>query len=129
MARSNGKSAGASAGETVLGPSTVARGRISGPGALRVEGTVEGEIAIDGDLVVASGATVGAEVRAASVLVEGTIEGDVAASGPVHVRAGASVVGAIAGTSVAIDEGASIRGRIEAEFELPPELVTKLGRS
>lgn len=128
MGRSIGKIAGSTASEAVLGPGTVVRGRISGSGALRVEGTVEGDVAIDGDLVVASGGSVSAEVRAGSVLVEGTVAGDIAAAGPVHVRAGASVSGNIAGTSVAIDEGSSIDGRIEAEFELPPELLAKPGR-
>ena len=55
-------------------------------------------------------------------MVEGQVEGDVAATGPVRVVGGARVRGNLRGSTVSIDEGARYSGRLECEFELPPEL-------
>ena len=91
MARAVAKS---TAGEpAVVGRSAHVRGRISGQGDLRVEGTVEGDVALSGELTVAEGGEVRADVEASSVVVEGTVEGDVVAADAVALRAGAKVVG------------------------------------
>jgi len=109
-------------GEAVIGRSTRVRGRVSGDGDLRLEGTVEGDIALRGDLTIADGAKAASNVEARAVTVGGELEGDVRAQGVVHLEAGARVRGDILGESVAIDEGAEYTGRLMAEFELPPEL-------
>jgi len=93
-----------------------------------VEGAIAGDVALRGDLFVSDGAEVTADVEAKSVVVEGVIEGDIAATDTVSIRASARVSGAIKGSSVSIEEGASIQGRIDADFELPPELIGKAGR-
>ena len=43
----------------------------------------------------------------------------------VAIRSSARVSGAIRGSSISIEEGATVSGRIEADFELPPELGGK----
>lgn len=116
------KTANGGEGEAVVGRGTTVRGRISGDGDLRVEGTIDGDVALDGTLTVADGASVTADVQAASVLVEGALDGDIGATGAVAIRSGARVRGTIRGGSFAIEEGASLSGRIEAEFEMPEEL-------
>ena len=126
MARATAKSGNGAA--SVVGRSARVRGRVSGDGDLRVEGSIDGDVAIKGELVVAGGGTVAADVQAGSVVVEGAIDGDIAASGSVAIRPGARVAGLIRAASLSIDEGASLAGRIEAEFELPVELTGKAGR-
>ena len=74
------------------------------------------------------GAEIVADVQARSVVVEGAIEGDISAIEAVAIRAGARVAGAIRGASISIEEGATVNGRIDADFELPPELGGKGGR-
>jgi cytoskeletal protein CcmA (bactofilin family) len=122
--------AGSSQGNTaVIGKGAQVRGRISGDGDLRVEGGVSGEVAVKGNLSVVDGAEVTADVQAASVLVEGVIEGDINATDAVTIRATARVSGAIRGASISIQEGASVSGKIEADFELPAEISGTKGRS
>lgn len=111
----------ASESEAVIGRSARVRGRVSGDGDLRIEGTVEGDIALRGDLTVAEGARATSNVEAHEVTVGGDLEGDVRAQG-VRIEAGGRVHGDIFSDSVAIDEGAEYSGRLHAEFELPPEL-------
>lgn len=106
-----------------IGGSTRVRGRIHGDGDLVVEGQVEGDVAIRGELTVAEGASLTSKaVEAQTVTIAGAFEGDVAATGPVRVVGGARVRGNLRGSSVSIDEGARYSGRLECEFELPAEL-------
>lgn len=111
-----------SGSEAVIGRSTRVRGRISGDGDLLVEGTVEGDIALQGDLTVGEGARTVSNVDAAAVTIRGELEGDIRASGVVHIESGARVRGDVRGESIAIDDGAEYVGRLDAEFELPTEL-------
>jgi cytoskeletal protein CcmA (bactofilin family) len=99
------------------------RGRIHGEGDLVIEGQVEGEVALRGDLTVAEGAELTSKtVEAQSVTIAGALEGDVNASGPVRLGSSARVRGDLRGSTVSIDEGARFSGRLECEFTLPPEL-------
>jgi cytoskeletal protein CcmA (bactofilin family) len=111
------------AGQARIGNGARVRGRIHGDGDLVVEGQVEGDVAIRGELTVAEGASVTSKaVEAQTVTIAGAFEGDVAATGPVRVVGGARVRGNLRGSTVSIDEGARYSGRLECEFELPPEL-------
>lgn len=89
----------------MIGRSARVRGRVSGEGDLRVEGSVEGDVTLRGALTIA-----------------GELDGEVRAEGVVRLEAGSKVRGDIHGDSVAIDEGAEYVGRLNAQFELPPEL-------
>jgi cytoskeletal protein CcmA (bactofilin family) len=108
-----------------LGKTTVVRGRISGDGDLRIEGNVQGDVAVRGELVIAGGAELSADVQASAVTIEGVLEGDIRAEQAVTIRSTARVKGAIVGSRITIDEGASVSGRIDADFDLPPELLGK----
>jgi cytoskeletal protein CcmA (bactofilin family) len=106
----------------VIGASTRVRGRITGDGHLIVEGQVEGDIAIRGDLVIADGASATSNVDAQAVTVQGVLEGDVTARGAVKITSGARVKGNMQGEHVSIEEGAQFAGRLDCDFELPEEL-------
>lgn len=108
-------------GDAVIGRSTRVRGRVSGEGNLRLEGAVEGDISIDGDLTIIDGGKAASNVEARAVTIGGELEGDITARGAVHIEAAGRVRGDIQG-EVSIEEGAEYVGRLLADFELPPEL-------
>lgn len=131
MARASTAARGGSTqnGGAVLGPGARVRGRVSGDGDLRVEGSIEGDVVVTGDLAIGSAGAVRGDIDANAVTIGGSLTGDVAARGAVVIRAGAKVVGNMGGAEVSLEEGAKFSGRIEAEFELPTELVRSRGAS
>jgi len=107
----------------VLGASVRIRGKISGEGDLSILGTVEGDVAMRGDLTIGESARVESEsLEAHAVSIAGELKGDVNASGPVRLSATARVHGDLKGSEISIEEGAQFAGRLEADFELPAAL-------
>jgi cytoskeletal protein CcmA (bactofilin family) len=118
-----GVRAAGDAREARIGSGAQVRGRIRGEGSLVIDGRVEGDLAIEGDLTISEGATVKSEaVEAHAVTIAGSLEGDVVATGPVRLSSGAQVSGNLRGSAVAIDDGARFAGRLDCDFDLPPEL-------
>jgi len=113
--------------ESVITRGAKIRGRIGGEGDLRVEGQVEGDVRIHGQLTIDEGGAVHGEVEATAVVIDGALEGDVATRAPVTIRAGAKVTGNLGG-EVVLEEGASFRGRIDADFDMPAELGGPSGK-
>jgi cytoskeletal protein CcmA (bactofilin family) len=108
--------------EAVIGATTRVRGRISGDGDLTIDGTVEGDIAVRGDVVLGEGSRATSSVEANAITIRGELEGEVRARGPVRIESGARVRGDVHGESFTLAEGAEFAGRLEAEFDLPAEL-------
>jgi cytoskeletal protein CcmA (bactofilin family) len=123
MAHARTTTRGGEARDARVGSGTRIRGKIHGEGDLVVEGQVEGDVVIRGDLTVAEGASVKSEaVEAQAVTIAGALEGDIAATGQVRLAAGARVRGNVRGSAVSIEDGARFSGRLDCEFDLPPEL-------
>src|SRR6185312_14620428 len=94
-----------------IGAGARIRGRIQGDGDLVIEGSVEGDVTLRGDLTVAEGATLSCDaVAAQAVSVSGTLEGNVLATGPVRFAPTARVRGDVQASAVTIDDGARFTG-------------------
>lgn len=107
---------------STLGRGISIKGRIAGGGDLTIEGLVEGEIAIEGELRVAEQAEVRARVEAAGASIEGLFEGELTASGLVKAGPNATVLGTINAGGFAIERGAKVSVDIASEFDLPADL-------
>lgn len=97
-------------------------GQIKGDGDLTIQGLVQGEISIEGELRVTEQAEVRARVHAASAFIEGVFDGDLVTQGPVRAGAGASLRGTVQATGLSVEQGAKVSVTIANEFELPAEL-------
>lgn len=126
MARTGARSEGS---EAIIGRSTRVRGRVSGEGDLVIEGSIEGDITVRGDLTIAEGGRATSTIDAAAVTLRGELDGDVRASGAVRIEAGARVRGDMQGESVSLEEGAEFVGRLDLAFDLPAELAGSSGSS
>lgn len=125
--KSSSKSASYGRELNVLGQGLKVRGRLTGDGDLRIEGEIEGDVKLSGDLELSSKGLIAGNVSAKSVTIEGALTGDVDAETAVAIRAGARVSGNMSGTEISLEEGATFSGRIEADFELPDGLMAGAG--
>lgn len=104
----------------VIGAGLVVVGTIRGTGDMRVEGVVEGEIALDGDVSIGVESSVVAPVSARSIEIEGELVGNVSATHDLSVRPGGRVRGDVRAARLAIDDGAVIDGMLDMTFDLGP---------
>jgi cytoskeletal protein CcmA (bactofilin family) len=105
-------------GLSVLGPATRVTGRITGDGALRIEGAVKGDVNVRGDAELSEGGSLEGNLRGNSLEILGTLLGDAEAAGVIAVRSSARVRGELCATEVSIEAGAQVSARLETEFEL-----------
>src|ERR1700683_5467911 len=98
---------------SVIGRTTRVRGRITGEGDLDVQGFVDGEIAVGGDVTIDAQGMVGGGVRGRRLVVRGAVKGDLVGEEAVLLEEGARVVGDVRAPRVAIASGALVRGFVE----------------
>ncbi len=98
---------------TVIGRTTRVVGRLTGAVDLEIQGFVEGDIAVGGDVTVAAQGIVGANVRGRRLLVRGAVKGDLVGDESIFLEQGARVVGDVRAPRVAIAPGALVRGHVQ----------------
>ena len=98
---------------SVIAAGTELRGRLAADSDLRFEGSLQGEIAIEGDLTLGQGALVEGPVRARTVTVGGEVRGPVCATERVEILRGGSVAGRLSAACVVLAEGSELDGRID----------------
>ena len=98
---------------SVIGRTTRVRGRITGEVDLDVQGFVDGEIAVGGDVTIDAHGMVGGGVRGRRLVVRGAVKGDLHGEEAIALEDGARVVGDVRAPRVAIAPGALVRGFVE----------------
>ena len=98
---------------TIIAAGTSVSGRIEGAEDLDVLGSVDGAIALDGNVTVAESARLDADVEANVIHVAGIVVGNIVARQSIHLAASSLVAGDITAPSVVLDDGARYRGHID----------------
>lgn len=106
-------------GNTVIGPSILINGKLTGDEDLTVRGRVEGELSLTRTLIVEPSGVVKANVTVKNAVVSGVVVGNIQASESVELTHEGRMVGDIRAPRVIIVDGASFRGRVDMG-ELPP---------
>ena len=96
--------------ETILGAGTKINGNINSKGSLRVEGTVIGEIEVEGDLYVGEEAEIENKIKARDVIIAGKVEGNITAKNKLEILPTGKVNGDIKMKTIKIEEGAKFEG-------------------
>lgn len=102
-----------------IGPNLVIHGRLSGQGEIQIDGRLEGDLEVEGTVSVGPTGVVLAAASADVVEVMGHVRGNVVATTEVAVRDGGRIDGDVRAPRVGIDDGGSLVGGIEMDFELP----------
>ena len=95
---------------THIGEKTVFQGMISSDGDLTIAGTVKGEVACEGTVVVEQDGTVDADIVAEEAFIKGQVDGNIKAQKRVEVAPSGRVKGDIESSSLTIAEGVVFEG-------------------
>lgn len=98
---------------TIIGPSILISGKLSGDEDLTVRGRVEGELSLTKTLIVEPSGIVKANVQVRNAIVSGVVVGNISATESVELTREGRMVGDINSPRVIIVDGASFRGRVD----------------
>jgi len=90
-------------------------GRIVSEENLTIDGQIDGTIEVGNhNLTIGAGATVKADLTAKSITISGTVNGNLTASERIDLHASASVFGDISAPRLVMDDGAVVKGKVQA---------------
>ncbi len=100
---------------TVLGPGISWKGDLRGKGGVRIEGTLEGEIAVRGLVIIGETGRVTCQTfKADTIIVAGSVNAELVAE-KLEIRATGRVYGDVITQSFSTEEGAFLRGKVTME--------------
>ena len=103
---------------SVLGPGISWKGDLRGKGGVRIEGTLEGEVAVRGLVIIGETGRVTCEaLKASTIIVAGSVNGQIIAQ-KLEIRATGRVYGDVTVQSISTDEGAFLRGKVTMEEQV-----------
>jgi cytoskeletal protein CcmA (bactofilin family) len=97
----------------------VVRGNVRGDGNLEILGRVEGDVTVDGDIVLGEEAQVRGNVTGAQLSVAGAVQGDLRGTESVLIERGGRVVGDLSAPRIGVAPGALVRGSVRTDGEPP----------
>jgi cytoskeletal protein CcmA (bactofilin family) len=115
-------------GESVIAANLNIEGKIEGSGNVRMAGRFKGDVRIDGNFSIESGAHLTGQVLAAIVVVGGELQGNIESAKRVDVQEGGVIVGDVKAGSITVAAGSRMRGHVEfgwddEKVKLKPGLV------
>jgi len=108
--------------ETIIGPNAHFRGDIQSDGGIRIDGILEGNIDITGNLVIGEGAKLIAEVKANNISISGAVKGNINGN-RVEILETGRVWGDLTINSLLLNEGAYLRGQTTMHGDIEPPLI------
>lgn len=116
-------------GNASIGQGIRIKGEVTGSEDLYMDGVVDGKLNLtNGSLTIGPNGTVKADVNAREVIVHGRIEGKVTGRDKVQLMSTCHVTGEVQTERLAIEEGALLRGKVEAG-RLAPKTEAKSSSS
>jgi cytoskeletal protein CcmA (bactofilin family) len=105
---------------THIGKSIAIKGDVSGSGDVCLDGELEGSVELlNGSLTVGPDGRIRANVQARSIVIQGRVDGNLYGLERVDLTKSAVLVGDICTPRVAIEEGASLKGSVLVQKDIP----------
>src|SRR5579864_987930 len=105
---------------THIGKSIVIKGDVSGSGDFYLDGELEGSVELlEGNLTVGPDGRIRANVQARSIVVHGRMDGNLYGVKRVELKKSAVAVGDIDTFSIVIEDGASLKGSVLVQEDIP----------
>ena len=99
--------------ESVIAADLTIEGKIEGSGDVRLIGKFKGDVHVDGNLTIETGAKVTGSVRATTVIIGGELEGNIDAASNVELLQTGVLNGDIKSGSLTVAAGSRMRGHAE----------------
>jgi cytoskeletal protein CcmA (bactofilin family) len=96
---------------TLLGKDAEVKGSIKSQGSMRIDGSVDGELASTKTITIGASGSVEGNITAENIIISGRVRGSLSARGKIILESTARLEGDINASRLAIAEGASFRGR------------------
>ena len=109
------------AGLSVIAADLRIEGELHSTGVIRIEGTVKGELRVEGQVIVAKGALVEGDIYAKESLIAGVVRGSIEGAERVELHATAQVCGDLTSPKLVVHEGAVVEGRLRVGKPDAPE--------
>jgi cytoskeletal protein CcmA (bactofilin family) len=100
-------------GESVIAANLSIEGKIEGTGNVKLAGRFKGDVRIDGNFSMESGAHLTGQVLAGIVVVGGELQGNIESAKRVDVLEGGVIVGDVKAGSITVAAGSRMRGHVE----------------
>ncbi|HEY2682051.1 MAG TPA: polymer-forming cytoskeletal protein [Steroidobacteraceae bacterium] len=100
-------------GESVIAANLTIEGKIEGVGNVRIAGRFKGDVRIDGNFNIETGAQLTGQVLAGIVVVGGELQGNIENAKRVDVLEGGVIVGDVKAGSITVAAGSRMRGHVE----------------
>jgi cytoskeletal protein CcmA (bactofilin family) len=104
-------------GESVIAAGLSIEGKIEGSGNVRMAGRFKGDVRIDGNFTMDTGAHLTGQVLAGIVVVGGELQGNIESAKRVDVLEGGVIVGDVKAGSITVAAGSRMRGHVEFGWE------------
>lgn len=98
--------------ESVIAAGLTIDGKIEGAGHVRIAGRFKGDVNVDGDLTIDSGAKITGSVRADTVTIGGELEGNIDSASRVELLASGVLTGDLKAGSLTVASGSRMRGNV-----------------
>lgn len=99
--------------QSIIASGVTIAGKIEGEGDVRIEGRFEGDVNVQGDLIIESGAHISGEIRAKTVTIGGEVEGNINAAAQVRLLESGQLIGDLKAPSLTVAAGSRMRGKVE----------------
>ncbi|MEZ4587468.1 MAG: polymer-forming cytoskeletal protein [Gemmatimonadales bacterium] len=103
--------------ESIIAAELTIEGKIEGAGNVRLAGRFKGDVHVEGDLTIESGAKLTGSVRASTVVIGGELEGNVESAARVELLATGVLNGDLKAGSLTVAAGSRMRGQAEFGWE------------
>ncbi|MEB2325117.1 MAG: polymer-forming cytoskeletal protein, partial [Sorangiineae bacterium] len=100
---------------SIIGPTTVIRGNLSGDGDVEILGRVEGGVTFAGDVTLGEHAAVLGDIGGASLVIAGAVQGELRGAESVTLESTARVIGDLTAPRIGIADGALVRGNVRTD--------------
>ncbi len=102
--------------DSLIAAGLTVEGKIQGVGHLKVAGRFQGDVQVEGDLTIESGAQVTGDLRAATINVGGEVQGNIQAK-RVQLMQSGTLIGDLKAGSLTVAAGSRMRGKVEFGWE------------